>query len=156
MPNIVRTGGGTVTPPLTHLYNLGDEATILTGGWAIGYSGGTGSQSKTADHLQLSASASSTYWRTYVTTSTINFTNITTLYFDINVTSAASDNGLYLIVGSTANGITTVASKIINTANSTRTIYTLDVTALNSSYYLSVAARGGNAETTASVYKIWY
>lgn len=169
MPNIIRTGGGTVDQKV-YIYNTGDEYTALTGGLVAGDTKGSGIRSKETDRFICQVTDAGQYVRYgYVTASQINFTNYTRLYVEWKQTHTGSNktNGAGKIkivtpqidstsVSANANGVAFI-DHIAGTTDATNIIASVDVASINGSYWLSCIFASGdfNAQGKIEVYKIW-
>ncbi len=138
-------------------YKLGIEGAL----WVAGYSEGSGTQSKESDHLHLYAynpSGSVYGYRTYVTDVAIDLTSINTLKIDWVGTKTGSYAAAYFAVGMNKADLGMNAS-INQTATFSRTIDSLDVSALTGSYYIKIIVWGDRDTTThsftADVYNVW-
>ena len=160
MPNLIMFGGLVYDDGKKFFYKDGDECVALTGGWIVGYSGLDGSQLKGATYLSLTANAttSSTARRTYVTNNLIDLTNITTLYFEIEQTAAEANRyGVYSLKSDKTSS-SNIAQVGVNSGTvNTKRVESLDVSALNGSYYIAVnvAATSSVGAITAKVTKVW-
>jgi hypothetical protein len=143
----------------TYLYLLGDECTLLTGGYVVGYSAGTGTQSKQATYLYLDQTAGTLGEKTYVTNNLINFTGVKTIYVDWeNIGDNDSSVFSSLNVSTEkASSWTVFNYRTIEQYNFSRKISSLDVSSINGSFYVRVHARTGASVRTSKlkVYKIW-
>ncbi|MEH7342767.1 hypothetical protein V7122_02585 [Bacillus sp. JJ1532] len=148
---------------ITYFYNEGDEKETLTGGWVTGYSLGTGTQSKQANHLFIDADkyTSNNNERTYVTNLAIDLSNIKNLFFDAekfsghqsiftvskNKTTSWSDN----------SGI--VASLGVSAPSDPRKVFSLDVGSLSGNYYIKLSSASSSAvasgDAITKVYRVW-
>jgi hypothetical protein len=142
---------------ITYLYNAGDEYTTLTGGWAVGYSGGTGTQSKQADHLALYASGANGH-RQYDTANLIDLTNFNTVALEIEVTQTSGTGaGFYYGVGTTVGGRVVddeVKSYVFDGLVKTHNV-SLDVSAVNGLRYVRVSVTcGTGSSATLKVKKV--
>lgn len=134
---------GKVNP---YLYNSGDENTLLTGGWVVGYSDGSGTQTKESNHLYLYAYGSSYVpQKTYVTNNAINMTNINTLKVDWEKTgSSYGSASLHLIVSKIKEGNRTQYDARVVFSEIGRTTSQLDVSSLSGEYYVRINANSGS------------
>jgi hypothetical protein len=147
-----------------YFYDLGDEKTIVTGGWVVGssqtQSGASGTQSKEIDHLKLYTASTNVNnaWRTYVTELPINLTDISLLKIDweIAVTGTVTNQARFGV--GTVKTDDSFAAQIIHTDSSVaRGIETLDVSSLTGNYYIKLwgFAAGAGRNCTVKGYKIW-
>ena len=143
--------GNISTDDRLFLYKLGDEFNPITGGWVVGYSQGTGSQSKEDDHLYLTTSTGAPR-RTYVTNNKIDLSDIKTLFIDW--LAETNGNSLLCILNNKTDNYGSAVAQIIKTTAFTRRIDMLDISSLNGEYYVAVFS---NAETinTTKAYRIW-
>jgi hypothetical protein len=143
----------------TYLYLLGDECTLLTGGYVVGYSAGTGTQSKQATYLYLDQTAGTLGEKTYVTNNLINFTGVKTIYVEWENIGDNDDsvNSVLAVSTNKTGGTAVFDGKFTNQYNFARRIDSLDVSNLNGDYYIRVHARTGASARTSKlkVYKIW-
>lgn len=147
--NVEIVGGvmkiGDINTQNSNYYNNGVE-NISVG---IGYSFGTGSQTKQPTYLELIGSASSAR-RTY--NFLADLTNIAKLYVDWECSAANA----YLFVSTDQNAVqgATAADRIERTANFSRTTQFLDVSAKTGSHYVGVQANSVSSNNL-KVYRIW-
>ena len=160
----------------THLYNAGDEVIALTGGWinatAIA-ANGTATETKNATNLYLkttttatSASQAAGYHSPTNMIDLTNFTKLKMLYSTALNLSAIGGGGrqsinIYITTNADrSTGMSAAAVKELDTTGNitvTDGISEVDVTALNSSYYIGLYSTSyasiGSAEST--IYKVW-
>ena len=143
-----------------YLYNLGDESTTLTGGWAL--VDGSGTFTKASDHLYLYAGSDTVGPNRAVvsTTNAILVTNFAKIKFDIEVAlTGPTPRDAWITVSSVKTGQVTdnrLASTNI-TSSLSRQILELDVSSISGSNYIKVSAYGGSASRTCTLkaYRIW-
>ena len=138
---------------ITYLYKEGAEPVS----WVVGYSAGTivNTQSKEADHLYLQARSVGV--RTYVTDSTVDLTNISTVWIDWeNVGDATQYSCLIASTNKTATYISYNA-RLLVTGNFSRTEQSLDVSGLSGNHYIRIHATGpvDLAYSKIKAYKVW-
>ena len=132
-------------------YDTGNEFNAITGGWVVGYSTFTGTQSKEATYLNLTTNYGA---RTYVTNNLIDLATIKKLYIEWEQTGTGTF-GCEFIVG-TVKTDKNFTSEIVFTTNFTKRIDTLDVTALTGQYYLKAITQTIQSSTsTLKVHRIW-
>jgi hypothetical protein len=163
MPNIIRTGGGTVAPPdtNTYLYKEGDECTALTGGWgAVVMSGyGAGTVTENADNIYLNAVYSGGQKLAMSATSNqINLMPYSKLCMEY--TSIISTNA-QLVLGAKATPSQLVAPAAYTTiteSTSSKTIAILDISSLTSSLCVVVYDTAGSSgeSVSANIYRVWF
>lgn len=155
--------GDAPLPPL-YLYKEGDECIDVTGGWkgALTYSnsywaGGQGIGTFNDSYVKLKTNASRSLKR-MATVNKIDVSKYNTLYVELNQkTSTSSYGGTQLLVLkylSEQTNWTTASVKA--TATGVKGVYSIDLSNLNSSYYIGVSATvdySGLVE--ADIYKIW-
>jgi hypothetical protein len=149
-----------------YLYNLGDEYNVLTGGWDAGFTlstgSGSGSQTKNADNLYMTAhnNLNFTHWqRTYQTQSKVDVTAYSKLKILTNVTIAnAARLDLGLVATDNAE-ISGGACKLAQLTTVSGAILTLDISAMSGTYYIGVCANSyftpANGDCAINAYKIW-
>lgn len=135
---------------------------LYEGDWEVGFSLSTGSQSKESSHLYLYAYSTSYAERTYVTSSTIDFTNIDTICIDWENTGSASNyNNSYLVVdGDQGNNYADYEARAHLQQDFVRTLTSLDVSGVTGSKYIRVHAYDsywddGGFETELLVYGVY-
>lgn len=144
------------------LYTPGDMHTNTTGGWVKGYvhSGTSMTISDSSTGLVYTASASVTYpggYTTLTTNNTVNITDYNTLSFTLTNNGNAGVSGNHLYVGCThSKGTPSVSgdeasafSCYVTGPDSGITVgtpitYTVDVSSVSGSYYISVALYPSN------------
>lgn len=143
---------------IVYLYTTGTENVA----WEVGYSIGTGSQSKETSNLLMSASCSDgiASTRIYVTTNTVDLTNISTLYTEVEATAGSGGtNAAFALgvgIGKTDNGFSASVAK--NTPPFAKQIINVDVSALNGNYYLKLQANANTTNgnnLTVKIYRVW-
>jgi hypothetical protein len=138
----------------TYLYNAGDEEVGLTGGWGDGYDSGVGSKSKEADHLLLSTSGGN---KVYETNNLISLDGISKIKIKMEgVSSSTQENSaIQFMVGVNNGGFDNLASIRLG-GTVVNGVYEVDVSALNSSYYLRCWSTSGVGYTnTSKFYQVW-
>lgn len=175
MANIIRFGGGSVTPteppyPDGAIYWEGEEFVSKTGGWdANVYTNGVltsnGIYQLTKNTSNFYGALTNYYQAKYRgTVNKIDLTDLATLKAKIIHTTAQYAEVHFFVQSvnqgnpyGSYNGTTPVAQTIVNT--SLNGIVSLDVSALSGTYYvfitLSNAAMSGGAGATLTVEKIW-
>lgn len=163
MPNIIRTGGGTVTPPdtNTYLYKEGDECTALTGGWgAVTVTGyGAGTVIEYADNIYLNAVYDGGQKLAMsATTNQINLTPYSKLCMEYTTTMSANRQ---LVLGAKATPsqlVAPAAYTTITASASSKTIAILDISSLTSSLCVVVYATvdSGGESVSANIYRVWF
>ncbi len=134
-------------------YNEGDENVALTGGWIVGYSALTASQSKEADHLLITMSTRNAY-RTYVTANKIDFSEIDVLVAVLESEGPYTYN--IIRVATNANGFHDSVAEIQKNGPVAKQAFSLDVSALSGEYYVSFLASTDPAGTVAAkCYGVW-
>lgn len=133
------------------LYNAGTEGVS----WVAGYSNGSGAQSKEAGYLALTGDV--LYGeRTYVTDVKVRLLRYNTLSIDWGKHNGTGD--CYLCVSTSKTGSHSTYTLRITRGlefGLTRSTQTLDISSLNSRYYIRVHARGNLAGVNLRAYKIW-
>lgn len=130
--------------------------------WVVGYSTGTGGQSKESDYLYLWAEdALVLAERAYVTDATINFTNIDTMWVEWANTGDATDlQRSYFIVDDIKGGTyVNYDARLQHNNQFSRQIEQLDVSGVSGSVYIRVHAQdgvgAGSYKSELLVYNIW-
>jgi hypothetical protein len=135
-------------PPVVYLYNSGAEYVDLTGGWIV-QKGAV----KNVDNINI-ANTNPLFQNGgvngYRTTNTVNLTNYTKLKILYSSNIAVGPN--FLTASTTTNfGETNVASLAV--AIGTDVVSEIDVTSLNSSYYIGGYLTAASMNVT--IKKIW-
>lgn len=125
--------------------------------WVAGYSSGTGTQTKNSDHLYLKApgTEASTDAKTYITDVRIDLSKYKTLYIDWeNFAANVANNTSLFSITTNKNSDALTYDATVNHLNETfsRTVDQLDVSSLNSDYYIKVVAW---RLSEIKVYRIW-
>lgn len=166
MGEALKTRRGKSIDPLT-FYNNGNENVAVTGGWVTGFSENAGTQSKKSDHLfqRTTYTQGLNNTRTWVAGSKINFADITTLYFelDIDATVIQSTSYVRVAVVTNSNGVGSVADTALTQLNLIlpgKNIYTVDVSGVSGEYYISILQELKSTENSSSfidtkIYKVW-
>jgi len=144
-----------LTPQMRY-YGYGKEYKL----WISGYMVADGNQSKELDHLSVFASkVDSGAERTYVTHIPIPLKKIKTLYIDWSGEATSLCNFAFCVSTSQVSPRTVYEARILIAAPFTRTISSLDVSALTGEYYLRVHSRDTTTITGANsllkIYHIW-
>jgi len=140
-----------------YYYKEGTERVALV----EGVSTADGSVSKGTDSLNLIATRNAVAaTRTYVTNILVDLTKIKTLYADWTNTGNANGNNIsYLIVSTEkSGGVGTYNARVYQDNIFSRTIKSLDVSALSGLYYIRIHVRADGADGNTSnltVYRIW-
>lgn len=123
------------TPNYTVLdyYDNGNEFISDTGGWGIGISAGTGSQTKANNALELTLTSNNSY-RTYVTANKIDFTNIKTIKIEWENLGGSNSNNALSLTDDKVNYIP--IAEVAKASAFSRQISTLDVTNITGFYHL--------------------
>ena len=135
------------------LYTLGVEDVA----WVVGYSNGSGSQSKESDHLYVYAYGGGAE-RTYVTDLAVNLTAYSKLWIDW---SGSSDpDGAVRLVASTSktSSSATYNARLSKGGSFSRREDSLDVSGLSGDHYIRIHAAGtseADYSATLRTYKIW-
>ncbi len=146
---------------ILNIYNLGIEyIPFITGFTSPSMS--LNAFDKLSDHLYIGASSSlssTIAYKTIVTDTTIDITNVKTLYIDWeNVGSTSGSTGAFLNVSTDKTGSYNVSSlaQITKTGRFTRLTESIDVSALSGLVYIKITAKGyGSANAQINVYKVW-
>lgn len=139
------------------LYPLYSEGTENVA-WVVGYSSGTGTQSKNSDHLYLKGGTVDfgTDERSYVTEGKVSLANISTLYVDWENTGVDTANHMAYVTLAVHNVKTESesegAARLFPNMPFNRKIDGLDVSNFTGDYYIGVHAyRRGELK----VYRVW-
>lgn len=159
MPNIIRTGGGTVAIPPTYIYDLGDECTTLTGGIVAitSFSSYTVQAiTKNVDNVYLPSSGFN-HISGFSTNTAIDFTNYTKLKMEVSQFTANTECYLTLRVYDTKTYTTLKGHTTVTAPFSTTTVIEVDVGNMNFSAYPMVMLFTGQSGSVsnANIKKVW-
>ena len=122
------------------LYNLGDECSSITGGWAKGgYARGSATVTKNSDHILLKSTSSGNQTVTVFTKNKINLTNYSKLYIEFQYTTTVNDQGYTrLLIDDAIENKADAQIDYLDKINSyTGTMY-MNISNRNTSYYVGV------------------
>lgn len=148
-------------PPKTMYYSGGNEYTSATGGWKLGNHGTnyTNIFQKESNYLYLESSETgegSSSNCACNTTSKIDFSNINYLCIEWeNVGESSTDNVSRFGLSDINNGLPNI--KLLLKENTfSRRIDRIDVSDVNASYYIEIAARMLNSkDSKIKIYNVW-
>lgn len=126
--------------------------------WVAGYSTGTGSQSKEADHLYLAASGTEMApgQRTYAKDAIVDLTNVNKIFIDWAATLTGDYPSAQLIVSTEKmSSSATYDARLQKDTTFTREVEELDVSGLSGNYYIRVHALGVGSSAEVQIYGIY-
>lgn len=157
MPNVIRTGSGSISAK-NYIYNAGNECTGITGGW-VTPSGTFGAYNdasagvKLSDRLQTTVSTDSgSHIEAFTTVNKIDLTNVSKIKLLGNITARVSGGGVKIII---SDNSTSYTAEALATSLSNAEME-LDVSAIIGTKYITVGSTGQSGQyTNADIFKVW-